>query len=84
MSIQQALDPGLRINHPHILHAYEYVEGLVVYRSVLVKDTDDIYKPVMDHIATKGLIEVYRTRFEDDGMLFGEAEVIHHTIAGGG
>jgi hypothetical protein len=83
MSIKQTLDLGLQ-NHPHLLHTYKFIEGLVVYRSVLVSDTDDIYQPVVKAVQSQGLIEVFRLRFEDEDMMFGEAEVIHFENSGGG
>lgn len=46
---------------------------VLVYRSPVVRDTDDIYKQVMT--MTAGAELLLRQTIPDEGMMFGEAEL---------
>lgn len=50
---------------------------MLVYRSVLVKDTSTLYHPVAQRILTSPNIDILlEASVEDEGMMFGQAEVL--------
>lgn len=75
--VQTAATQTLTIHHPGLLTAVslETEKGweVCVYRSVLVKDTDAIYTPVL--AALQGAQLTHRYEHADDNMIFGRGEL---------
>ncbi|GAA2556142.1 hypothetical protein [Mycolicibacterium diernhoferi] len=57
-----------------LLYAHRIGDEIHVYRSVLVRDTDDLYRPVAELVG--GAEQVHRETVADPGMGFGRAEVL--------
>lgn len=49
--------------------------GLVVYRSLALKDTDDIYQPVRMLLSSCKLTLVLKESIPDESMMFGQGEL---------
>jgi hypothetical protein len=52
---------------------------VIVYRSALVEDTDDIYQPVLEIVGDAEPLT--RTTVSDDGMMFGSAEMLIYKVS---
>jgi len=67
------------IEHNCVLYAHRTEDTLMVYRSPVVREDDDVYQPVLEHIGDAEL--VHRETVVDDGMAFGESEVSLYRVA---
>lgn len=65
--------PTYEIEEDCFFHAIREDDQLTVYRSIIVRDTDEIYQPVFDLIGDAELI--HRETVVDPGMAFGRAEL---------
>lgn len=63
------------IHRPCWLIAHGTADHLTVIRSVLVRDSDSIYRPVARHIEDYGLVMVSRGRVRDENLMHHAAEV---------
>lgn len=71
--------PMLAIHHPNLLMAHTYAfahtAGLIVYRSPLVKEGDDIFQPVADMLREHRMEMIVQETLPDVDMAFGRAEL---------
>lgn len=79
--MRKALEPGLlEIKHTNWLYTSYNHPYLAVYRSVLVKDTSEVYEPVV------GFLNRYEHKIvssyinDDEGMIFGTAVMTIYKI----
>ncbi|WP_280215297.1 hypothetical protein [Nocardia cyriacigeorgica] len=63
------------------LYAVGGPDRIEVYRSPVVKDRHDVYRPVADYIQRHGLVLAASDVHEDDSMFFGEAAYSIYTQA---
>ncbi|AIY44747.1 hypothetical protein [Mycolicibacterium fortuitum] len=63
-----------------VLFAHIRNGTLYVYRSVTVRDTDEIYQPVIELVGEAEPLT--RETVSDPGMMFGQAEVLTYEVAG--
>ncbi|QDH93028.1 hypothetical protein SEA_STEPHIG9_82 [Mycobacterium phage Stephig9] len=81
MSVIDLTDISLEIAKPTLLFAHiRERRWLCVYRSVVVKDSDDSYRPVLE--LAEGLKPVLRQEVVDPDMMFGRAEVLKYDLGG--
>lgn len=73
------------IQEPCLLYAHKYtvdnVSGFMVYRSVVVKDTDNLYRPVLDLLNEHTPRLIIKSDFDDETMMFGRAELAVYRCA---
>lgn len=67
------------IEHDCTLYVTREGDEITVYRSVLVRDTDDLYQPVAELI--DGAELAHRETVADENMIFGRAERLIYTTA---
>lgn len=81
MSVIDLTDISLEIAKPTLLFAH-IREGrwLCVYRSVVVKDTDDSYRPILE--LAEGHEPIVREQVIDPDMMFGRAEALKYDLGG--
>lgn len=76
--------PILSVEMPSWLYARTHrflgLTGLIVYRSVAVKTTDPIYRPVRRMLDTEPHSVLSRTEVEDKDMMFGLAELSMYAL----
>ncbi|AGY37024.1 hypothetical protein FREDWARD_82 [Mycobacterium phage Fredward] len=81
MSVTDLTDVSLEIAQPSLLFAHiRERRWLCVYRSVVVKDTDESYRPILE--LAEGLEPVIREEVADPDMLFRRAEVLTYDLGG--
>lgn len=77
--------PTLTICHHAWLYVMTYAlpftEGLLVYRSPMVRQTDPIFQPVADLLRDHRMTMVYQERLPDPGMMFGQGEVTAYRLS---
>ncbi|MBS4103962.1 hypothetical protein [Tsukamurella paurometabola] len=64
----------LEIRRPGWLAAIGGTERVEVVRSVLVRDTDPVYRPVSEFIRENGLVLAASETLEDEDFMFGRCE----------
>lgn len=69
----------MNIHHPGFLYVVEADEHVTVYRSAVVQNTDDIYRPIWDRFGTSE--PVVRVQVENDEMMFAAAELMIYRAA---
>jgi hypothetical protein len=75
VGLQVPVTGELVVFEPNFLVAVASKDELIVYRSVLVKDTSQMYQPVSDLL---GQYELRKSSaFTDPDMMFGEGEILH-------
>lgn len=67
------------IHRDCLLHAKAENGFLTVYRSVMVRDTDEIYQPVIELVGNAE--PLIRQTISDPDMMFGQAELLTYAIA---
>lgn len=81
MSVIDIAGVSLDVAIPNLLFAHIKEERwLCVYRSVVVKDTDEQYRPVIE--LAEGLEPVKRETVVDPDMMFGKAEILTFDLGG--
>lgn len=74
LNATQELTPIEIIAKDCLVYAHRIGDEIRVYHSVLVRDTDDLYRPVAELV--DGAEQVHRETVADPGMGFGRAEVL--------
>ncbi|GEM31169.1 hypothetical protein NN3_21760 [Nocardia neocaledoniensis NBRC 108232] len=69
----------MNIQHPGFLYVVEADEHVTVYRSAVVQNTDDIYRPIWDRFGTSE--PVVRVQVEDPDMMYAAAELLIYEVA---
>ena len=57
------------------LYAYQFEQGLIVYRSLAVRDTDKMFSQVLDCIRLNSYQLRHRSTQKDKDLVFGQGEI---------
>lgn len=78
------LPPLFSVEMPSWLYARTHrflgLTGLIVYRSVAVRESDRIYRPVRQMLDTEPHRMLQKTSVQDKDMMFGEAELAMYAM----
>jgi hypothetical protein len=64
------------VSLPTMLYARGNEQQLVVTRSPIIPEDDELWKSVLDHIAEHGLVLMESVTKQDEGSMFGERETL--------
>jgi hypothetical protein len=71
LGMDESLEDEL-VNEECVVEVLTGEAGLIVFKSVIVRDTDAIYKPVVDHIAQNDLVLADQAFTKSGTLMYGQ------------